>query len=94
MQLVSKGRLEFVNHMEKDFGQIDVLVNNAALGYDEPDKVPEKALAESYLKCNFLATMAFTELLLPLLSSDGKVINVSSRVGALSNHSGVVHSDM
>jgi short-subunit dehydrogenase len=66
-----------------------VLVNNAALGYDEPNKIPSKELAESYLNCNFLSTVKLTEELLPLLSEDGKIINVSSRVGALNNHSPV-----
>jgi carbonyl reductase 1 len=64
-----------------------VLVNNAALGYDEPIKVPERELAESYLGCNFIFTVLFTEMMLPLLSEDGKIINVSSKIGALECHS-------
>jgi len=54
------GRNDLFEHIKKDFGRLDVLVNNAALGYDEPDKVPAKELAESYLSCNFLYTVALT----------------------------------
>lgn len=88
--MATVGREELARYIQKEFGSIDVLVNNAALGYDEPDKIPAKELAQSYIGCNFLATVALTELLLPLLAADGKIINVSSKLGALVHHSEVM----
>lgn len=82
-------RSQLAMSIKDQFKSIDVLVNNAALGYDEPFEVPARALAEGFLNCNFNSTVILTELLLPLLAQDGKVINVSSRVGALENHSEV-----
>ena len=73
----------FSDWIKSTFGKIDVLVNNAGLkmdgdglenvGYKSPLSHAEKTIAT-----NYYATRVFTEYVLPLLASDGKIINVSS----------------
>ena len=71
----------FVSWIKSDRnGKVDVLVNNAGIGARQ--ETPELRINE--LTTNFFNTVKLTEKVLPVLSKDGKVINVSSTLGGLS----------
>ncbi|MBW5250517.1 SDR family oxidoreductase [Streptomyces sp. P01-B04] len=73
-------------HVTAEFGQLDVLVNNA--GIVEDDIAPSattSAMAERIYRTNVLGVIATTHAMLPLLraSNAGRVVNLSSRLGSL-----------
>ena len=76
----------FTDWIKATFGKIDVLVNNAGIivaGDDKFNLNYKSTLedAEKVVGTNYLSTRAFTEHVLPLLSDDGKIINVTSTRG-------------
>ena len=76
----------FADWIKKTFGRIDVLVNNAGIiladdfKYD-PNYKSTLEEAEKVVGTNYLSTRAFTDYVLPLLASDGKIISVASTRG-------------
>jgi NAD(P)-dependent dehydrogenase (short-subunit alcohol dehydrogenase family) len=75
--------------IEKEFGRLDILVNNAAINLDggmghETSTVSQKVLRETF-DTNFFAVVELTQVMLPLLrkSAAGRIVNVSSRQGSL-----------
>ena len=73
----------FAEWVNQTFGKYDVLVNNAGVMLkNELSSSFEPTMDEvNYVVgTNFFATKALTEKLLPFLSDDGKIINVSSEL--------------
>lgn len=72
--------------MEKEFGKIDCLVNNAAFAYKSADPTPFQEQCKPTLDVNFRATVELTEELLPLVrkGTDARIVNVASMSGRLS----------
>ncbi len=78
-----------VARIEREFGVLDILVNNAAvitetLGTNSTLTVSEADLRATF-DSNFFAVIAVTNSFLPLLrkSAAGRIVNVSSIVGSL-----------
>ena len=78
-----------VARIEREFGVLDILVNNAAvitetLGTNSTLTVSEADLRATF-DSNFFAVIAVTNAFLPLLrkSAAGRIVNVSSIVGSL-----------
>jgi NAD(P)-dependent dehydrogenase (short-subunit alcohol dehydrogenase family) len=77
--------------VERDFGRLDILVNNAAVMNDDTEKKPsEQSLAiwrESF-DTNVLGLIATTQAFLPLLrrSDAGRIVNLSSILGSIGFH--------
>lgn len=78
-----------VAKVEREFGVLDILVNNAAiltetLGTNSTLTVSEADLRATF-ESNFFAVIAVTNAFLPLLrkSAAGRIVNVSSIVGSL-----------
>jgi NAD(P)-dependent dehydrogenase (short-subunit alcohol dehydrogenase family) len=81
--------------LEKRFGRLDVLVNNAGMIHPEEPlftnsaaTVSPTALKETF-EVNFFGQVALTQALLPLIrkSKAGRIVNVSSILGSLALHS-------
>ncbi len=79
--------------IEKDFGKLDILINNAGvmldgeLGANTTLKVSEENVRKTF-DTNFFAVVALTKTLLPLLrkSNSGRIVNLSSILGSLTLH--------
>lgn len=81
----SEGRMHIVREMQKAFGGIDVLINNAGiLDFTEfADEDPE--MVERILKINTVAPMQLTRAVLPdmLDRGHGRIVNVGSVFGSI-----------
>jgi NAD(P)-dependent dehydrogenase (short-subunit alcohol dehydrogenase family) len=77
--------------VEKDFGHLDILINNAGVMLDEKDrKVSEQSL-ETWRKTfdtNLFGLIETTQAFLPLLrkSEAGRIVNLSSILGSITLH--------
>ncbi len=75
-----------------EFGTLDVLVNNAAITYDTWQLATDADLAvvRTALDTNLFGTWQITQAVVPLLrrSGHGRIVNVSSGAGALTDMGG------
>jgi NAD(P)-dependent dehydrogenase (short-subunit alcohol dehydrogenase family) len=90
---VTKGsdRIAAAKQIESQFGRLDILINNAALGAPEgtllanlTSETPEQELHDVF-NTNVFSVLLLTHDLLPLLrkSEAGRIVNVSSITGSL-----------
>mmetsp|Transcript_80146 Transcript_80146/g.248739 ORF Transcript_80146/g.248739 Transcript_80146/m.248739 type:complete len:339 (+) Transcript_80146:1227-2243(+) len=77
--------------IKREFGQLDVLVNNAAVCFNDPTlygKVPYTPFEQQAgitMQTNFFGTLAVTQELLPLLlaAPSPRIVNIASAAGRL-----------
>jgi len=80
-------------YIEKEFGQLDILINNAAVFLDSAwfgnnvESVPMKTLRDTF-DINYFGTVELTQALLPLIkkSDAGRIVNISSVSGSFGVH--------
>ncbi|MGJ5634798.1 SDR family oxidoreductase [Nostoc sp. CALU 1950] len=78
--------------IESEFGKLDILVNNAGILLDSdrlpPSQVDIETLRQTY-ETNVFGVFAVTKALLPLLkkSTAGRIVNLSSGLGSLTQNS-------
>jgi NAD(P)-dependent dehydrogenase (short-subunit alcohol dehydrogenase family) len=77
-----------ITEWKKKGVKIDILINNAAVGYDLPLDLPELESFKQTFDVNVTGTVFFTELMLEALNENGKLINVSSKMGSIAMCSG------
>jgi NAD(P)-dependent dehydrogenase (short-subunit alcohol dehydrogenase family) len=78
--------------IEKDYGRLDILINNAGIMLDgrkgnETTKTSQDVLRKTF-NTNFFAVVGLTQALLPLLkkSLGGRIVNLSSILGSNTLH--------
>ena len=77
--------LTLTEHIEKNHGHIDILVNNAFMLVEEDFKVPGSQLSldavRQTMEVNFYGPMRVTQALIPLIkkAKGGRIINISAR---------------
>jgi NAD(P)-dependent dehydrogenase (short-subunit alcohol dehydrogenase family) len=79
--------------IEKEFGKLDILINNAGVmldgmgGGNNTSTTTQRSLHETF-ETNFFAPIALTQTLLPLLhkSEAGRIVNLSSILGSNTLH--------
>ena len=88
-----KDYAEAAAYLEKNFGKLDILINNAGISADGLAGTSASATTEQSLKdtfeTNFFSVVALTQALLPLLrkAPAGRIVNLSSVLGSLTRHS-------
>ncbi|XP_062384423.1 carbonyl reductase [NADPH] 1-like [Sardina pilchardus] len=71
------------DYFQEKYGGLDVLINNAAIAFKMADTTPFGVQAEVTLKTNFFATKNMCNTFLPIIKAGGRVVNVSSVMGAI-----------
>ncbi|XP_041937244.1 carbonyl reductase [NADPH] 1-like [Alosa sapidissima] len=71
------------DYFQENYGGLDVLINNAAIAFKMADTTPFGVQAEVTLKTNFFATRNMCNVFLPIIKAGGRVVNVSSVMGAM-----------
>lgn len=70
-------------YLAKNKQTIDLLINNAGIGPDLNFTKPEVLSFQQTVEVNTTGTVFFTEAVLPYLKHGGKIINISSKMGAI-----------
>ena len=78
--------------VEKEFGRLDILINNAAVMLDDGKKKVSEQSLETWRRTfdtNVFGLIATTQTFLPLLrkSESGRIVNLSSILGSITLHS-------
>ncbi|XP_005375781.1 PREDICTED: carbonyl reductase [NADPH] 3 isoform X1 [Chinchilla lanigera] len=68
--------------LRREYGGLNVLVNNAGIAFKTDDPTPFDIQAELTLKTNFFATRNVCTELLPIVKPHGRVVNISSLQGS------------
>jgi NAD(P)-dependent dehydrogenase (short-subunit alcohol dehydrogenase family) len=85
---------EAYDYFNKNYGKLDILINNAGVWKEgapgspnNASTVSQAALRETF-DTNFFATIELTQLLLPLIKKapEGRIVNLSSILGSLALH--------
>jgi NAD(P)-dependent dehydrogenase (short-subunit alcohol dehydrogenase family) len=84
---------EAYDYFDKNYGKLDILINNAGVSREEffagnnASKVTSAVLRETF-DTNFFGTVELTQVLLPLIKKapEARIVNLSSILGSLTLH--------
>ncbi|CAG9567625.1 unnamed protein product [Danaus chrysippus] len=77
--------LKFKNYIEANYGGIDILINNAAVTDSNPHGRSSYEDSKKLIDINFGGILTMRELIYPLVRRNGRILNISSNCGHLSN---------
>lgn len=69
------------SQIKKEFGKIDILINNAGVFYPTPIKSTKKESWEKLMSINVTGYFLMAKYFVPMMKNGGKIINVSSVAG-------------
>lgn len=69
--------------ISEKFPKIDILINNAGIGPDLGNQEPDRKSFVQTFSVNVSGQVFFTEALIKLIPQNGKIINISSRMGSM-----------
>ncbi|XP_072047286.1 carbonyl reductase [NADPH] 1-like [Amphiura filiformis] len=69
------------DHLVKEHGGLDVLVNNAGIAFKHADQTPVSAQAPVTMATNFDGLLAVCHTLFPIIRSHGRVCQIGSECG-------------
>jgi short-subunit dehydrogenase len=80
-----EGRAAAVQAMARNFGGIDILINNAGVSAFAEFSTQDEVQMEKLVRINLLAPMALSRLVLPdmLASGHGRIVNIGSVFGSI-----------
>lgn len=73
----------FTKQLKLKGAKIDILINNAGIGPDLDLTYPEEITFKQTFDVNVTGTTFLTESLIEIINEDGKIINVSSKMGSI-----------
>jgi NAD(P)-dependent dehydrogenase (short-subunit alcohol dehydrogenase family) len=75
--------------ISRDYGRLDVLINNAGIGLDHDASLPVAERMQRTLTVNVVGTIRLTEAMTPLLmkSNHPRIVNVSSELSSFGQRS-------
>ncbi|KAJ8725988.1 hypothetical protein PYW07_000686 [Mythimna separata] len=76
--------VRFRDHIKEKYGGIDILINNAGVG-NSIDFYPPYEECKTIIDINYFSIFTIQELLFPLVKDNGRILNMSSACGHLSN---------
>ncbi|XP_013147121.1 PREDICTED: carbonyl reductase [NADPH] 1-like [Papilio polytes] len=76
--------LRFRDHVKKKYGGIDILVNNAAIA-NSAEFYNSYEENKNIVEINYKSILTIQELIYPLVRKNGRILNISSDCGHLSN---------
>jgi NAD(P)-dependent dehydrogenase (short-subunit alcohol dehydrogenase family) len=72
-----------VNQIAASCNGIDILINNAGIGPDCDTLLPDEKSFDQTFDVNTKGAVFFTEAVLKLMNDNGKIVNVSSKMGSI-----------
>ncbi|XP_046961606.1 carbonyl reductase [NADPH] 1-like [Vanessa cardui] len=73
----------FRDYVKQKYGGIDILINNAAVGEGLAPSTYEQS--KKIIDINYKSILIIQELIYPLVKNNGRILNISSSCGHLSN---------
>lgn len=87
LNVADEGSIQVLaKYLKKEFGRVDVLVNNAGVYLDGRKSIfkVDSNLVKRTMETNFLGPLFVSQAIFPLMKRDGRIINVSSHSGQIS----------
>uniref|UniRef100_A0A914BVG2 Carbonyl reductase n=1 Tax=Acrobeloides nanus TaxID=290746 RepID=A0A914BVG2_9BILA len=75
----------FAEYIKKEHGGLDILINNAGFAFNSDASEHCDHQADVTMGINYYGTKLVTSILLPLIRSGGRIVNVCSQAGFMKN---------